>query len=559
MTGMKKNISLIRELFEQSRESFVIAAVLLIIVVSSSNGQTVTRSIGADCVGYINEFNYWNGGNPSYTFVSWNITGNYTIVNDNGALYIELYWNEPGNYLVRANYIYPGIGAVQTDPVEVNIPQSPVPTINGPDAACPGSGGNVYTTESGQSGYYWQITGGTINSGASTNSVSVTWNAIGTQQLSAYYASGGCSAGPGVKSVRVGTLASPGTLDGLATKLVYQGSSPGEITASSPTGGINYQYQWQQSPDNINWQDIPGATSASYTPGVITSDQYFRRKVASCNINGPVYYTSSFYAKINNSFFSEYTHIRTNTIQVSGVTESAEVEELSHMFRLETVQYFDGLGRPMQTVNRKTSPNEKDIVLPVQYDAYGRETKKYLPYISDENNGQFKKSAFTQQVVFYANPPLGVATDIQPYAETIFEPSPLNKVLKQGAPGEAWQPGSDPEADRSIKRAYEFNKPEDVFLLKYDPETEELLVDTEEKYYTPKQLYANKTMDEHNNEIIEYIDKEGRTLCKKVQYGTNGSTRLYAETYYVYNDFGNLVLVLQPEGVKQLKQSLGEN
>jgi len=66
-------------------------------------------------------------------------------------------------------------------------------------------------------------------------------------------------------------------------------------------------------------------------------------------------------------------------------------------------------------------------------------------------------------------------------------------------------------------------------------------------------------MDEHNNEVIEYVDKQGKTLCKKVQYDTNGATKLYAETYYLYDNLDNLVLVLQPEGTRQLKDTINAN
>src|SRR5690554_436447 len=56
----------------------------------------------------------------------------------------------------------------------------------------------------------------------------------------------------------------------------------------------------------------------------------------------------------------------------------------------ETIQYFDGLGRPMQHVAFQASPDEHDIVTPVGYDNFGREDTKYLPYaLTTINNGAF--------------------------------------------------------------------------------------------------------------------------------------------------------------------------
>jgi PKD-like domain len=55
------------------------------------------------------------------------------------------------------------------------------------------STGNVYTTEAGMSNYTWTIVGGIITSGTGTNSVIVTWNAVGAQSISVTYtAVNGC-------------------------------------------------------------------------------------------------------------------------------------------------------------------------------------------------------------------------------------------------------------------------------------------------------------------------------------------------------------------------------
>ena len=51
-----------------------------------------------------------------------------------------------------------------------------------------GSSGNVYTTQSGMTGYTWAVSsGGTITSGQGTNTVTVTWNTAGTQTVSVTY------------------------------------------------------------------------------------------------------------------------------------------------------------------------------------------------------------------------------------------------------------------------------------------------------------------------------------------------------------------------------------
>lgn len=72
-----------------------------------------------------------------------------------------------------------------------------------------------------------------------------------------------------------GTISNP-------TQSVGCGTTPALIQASVASGGScspTYYYQWQQSTDNVNFTDIPGATSQNYQPGPLTATTYFRRRV----------------------------------------------------------------------------------------------------------------------------------------------------------------------------------------------------------------------------------------------------------------------------------------
>ena len=55
---------------------------------------------------------------------------------------------------------------------------------------------------------------------------------------------------------------------------------------------------------------------------------------------------------------------------------------------LQSVQYFDGLGRPVQTVQYEASPDQDDIITSMAYDAYGRQHRSYLPYARANNDGE---------------------------------------------------------------------------------------------------------------------------------------------------------------------------
>jgi hypothetical protein len=257
-------------------------------------------------------------------------------------------------------------------------------------------------------------------------------------------------------------------------------------------------------------------------------------------------------------------YIITNIIQAKAVTTQAGIDALTKAGNAQSIQYFDGLGRPMQTVSTQGSPLGRDITQPVVYDAFGREVRKYLPVVPDTKNGGYKSDIIGADgnyaggvANFYSASSDAVANDTKPYAEAVFEASPLNRVLRQGAPGSAWQPGATgsyatPQpADYSIKKDYVYNGPNEVLQLDYNVETKDIGTSTAQ-YYAVNQLRVNKTKDEHNHEVIEYIDKEGRMLLKKVESVENGVT-VFAETYYLYDDFGNLVAVLPPEATKRIK------
>jgi len=72
-----------------------------------------------------------------------------------------------------------------------------------------------------------------------------------------------------------GTIATSQTLCGTS-------GDPAAFTATAPTGGTGtYSYLWQSSTDNVNFNTISGATSATYNAPVISQTTYYRRIVVS--------------------------------------------------------------------------------------------------------------------------------------------------------------------------------------------------------------------------------------------------------------------------------------
>lgn len=192
------------------------------------------------------------------------------------------------------------------------------------------------------------------------------------------------------------------------------------------------------------------------------------------------------------------------------------------------IQYFDGLGRPSQTVSVKGTQQGNDILTYQHYDAYGRPDKTYLPFAKSSNNGAYlAESSFISQQNTFLTGIYGSTDGSKGYAVTEYENSPLNRALKQGAPGDAWQPTAHP-----VSYAYKTNASA-VASWKYSGDSYSAF------NYNATTLYLTETTDEDGKMVKEYRDKEEKIVRREV--GT-------AITRYCYDDFGLLRCVVQPAG-----------
>ena len=245
----------------------------------------------------------------------------------------------------------------------------------------------------------------------------------------------------------------------------------------------------------------------------------------------------------------------------------------------EATAYFDGLGRPLQEVVRAANPDgTKDIVSVHVYDDFGREAQQFLPFpiVADNNTssstynteGRYKKNPFTTQGTFYNT---AYGGDKRPYSQIDFEASPLNRPLTAFAPGNSWMGSKGTATEHATRSSYEINvageviqwnignSAGDIPLKENDPSN------VDKPYYAAGQLYRNVTTDEHNNRVVEYKDKEGHVILKKVELppsttppitpSTVSSHTGWLCTYYVYDDFGLLRFVIPPKATEWLNNN----
>ncbi|MEM9859238.1 MAG: DUF6443 domain-containing protein [Bacteroidota bacterium] len=224
----------------------------------------------------------------------------------------------------------------------------------------------------------------------------------------------------------------------------------------------------------------------------------------------------------------------------------------------QTIVFYDGLGRPMEEVVWHGGTSSHDIITPITYDGAGRQTRQYLPLPLQNNNGFFQpiNDALTAQSGYYTSL-YGTNDGDHAYAETQFEASPLNRPLKQGAPGVAWQPDANPAimTDNVVHYGYNLNTLSDkVYLWAIDISTDAFKASG---YYPANQLTKTVTTDEEGHAVIGYVNKHGQTVLKRVQAVEIPNLVSYtlgewADTYYVYDSYGDLRYTLPPEAINEI-------
>lgn len=248
-------------------------------------------------------------------------------------------------------------------------------------------------------------------------------------------------------------------------------------------------------------------------------------------------------------------YVRTYTATTEGLTDPNSLKTASGSQVQSQTQYLDGLGRLIQTVRKQASPNAEDIVQPVQYDALGREVKTYLPYTSantiltasHQGDGNFfYPNALQEQQYFYLNAP-NMPHSGFPYSQKTFEASPLNRVLAEAAPGQSWAGSLQSAQPRQVTIAERTNTVNDYIRRFIVPSNNSYNV-VGNGYYPPGKLHVTEIRDENNNLTIEYKNQEGRVILKKVHRSQSASM----QTYYLYDELGNLRFVIPPKGVDQL-------
>ncbi|RXM42097.1 DUF6443 domain-containing protein [Flavobacterium sp. YO64] len=243
------------------------------------------------------------------------------------------------------------------------------------------------------------------------------------------------------------------------------------------------------------------------------------------------------------------------TVTPKKAVQSGNLNTLTKDQMSQNVSYFDGLGRPVQTTAIGQGANGEDLITPVEYDGFGRQIKEYLPYAAANGGNSYPRiellTAVNTSISFYTN----YKNTSNPFSEKQLEASPLNRVLKQAAPGTSWEMSRGQE----IKLKYQTNQDAEVRLFKANTSWDASLglygvSFLDAGSYGINELYKNVTFDENSGNTptetggstVEFKNKEGQVVLKRT-YDAGDKH----DTYYVYDIYGNLTYVIPPkaEGV----------
>lgn len=225
--------------------------------------------------------------------------------------------------------------------------------------------------------------------------------------------------------------------------------------------------------------------------------------------------------------------------------------EADNASRIEDITFYNGLGYPEQTVQVGASPSGtaaaspdshsgNNIVTPVAYDGLLRDDAiVYLPYVSPDKDTAVEDPAaqmLSRQASFWN----GLYPGEGAYATSLNDRrSSLDRLDSSQKPGKDWA-----MQEKEVHYQYNANAIGEVRYYTLVTSGNGLASLSVSGTWPEGTLYKDSVTDEDNCEVITFSDKLERVVMERRSPGPG----MTADTYYIYDAFGYLGLVLSPEG-----------
>lgn len=194
----------------------------------------------------------------------------------------------------------------------------------------------------------------------------------------------------------------------------------------------------------------------------------------------------------------------------------------NNLNRMTTYRFYDGLGRFFQSATNGIGQNGNYVYHHQEYDGIDISTRQWLPVIGTNN-----PTMLPTNIIKDLSIPL--YDDTYTYIQTKYDV--LKRPVKTAKAGKCWA-----GAEKVVKKDYFINV-DDVFRYTAPMDGKNSL--THAGCYTPGTLYGTKTTDEEGKTLTIYTNLQGQKILER-----RGE---HNDTYFVYNDLGQLRFMLTPK------------
>ena len=295
--------------------------------------------------------NVYSVTNVTGNTYAWNVTGG-TVTAGAGTNSITVTWGAAGTGTVEVLETITATSCTQTNSLSVTINPNPTPSITGSTAVCTTNQGYVYSVASvAGNTYAWTVTGGTVTAGAGTNSITVTWGAVGTGSVAVTQTvtATGCAT-TATASINIQVLPT-------ASETIVQ-----PVTCASEDGQINLTLGGAVGPYTFAWTGTGQGITATAQNQSAVSAGFYNYTVTAANgctvsatnvvVNGP---GGCFICPTIGSIAATNTIIcqnTNNTISVSGLADLGITYGIRFKYSMTplTNPYLSTVGTVMSTV-----------------------------------------------------------------------------------------------------------------------------------------------------------------------------------------------------------------
>ena len=209
------------------------------------------------------------------------------------------------------------------------------------------------------------------------------------------------------------------------------------------------------------------------------------------------------------------------------IEANMEVDADDDFIVIGTVDYYDGLGRKIQTLHRRAGADSMDIADYQEYNSMGMPSRKWNPMIG-VNDG-----AFVHVPSLVSSSTVNPYNNVEPFALYEYEAIPSPRLIVTHEAGDNWHAHSGKISTYGLVAGVRHT----ANVVKFVPSMNGV---THSGLWQPGELEMMETYDEDGKCKVMFIDKFGNLVMETDEFGK------LIGTYYVYDNRNLLRYVIPP-------------